>query len=226
MVGDRNKTLYYKVLKLRKSGKSYNKISKTVGVSKSTLSNWLSGKKWSDSITIHLAKENRKSSYDALIKYIKLRHKETLKRHEIYRIEAVKDFNELKSKNLFLIGLALYWGEGDKTNQSKVAVINSDVNLLKIIVSFYRRILKIPETKLRAGLFIHEDIDEEEAIKYWSSNLGLNNDQFIKTQVLPSRSHRTKSKVKYGMCNIYFSSVEINIKMKEWIKILARYMRA
>lgn len=225
MVGDRNKTLYYKVLKLRKSGKSYNKISKTVGVSKSTLSNWLSGKSWSDSITIRLAEENRKSSYDALIKYIKLRHKETLKRYESYKSEAVKDFNRLKSNQLFLIGVAIYWGEGDKTNKGKVGVINSDVNLLKLIAGFYRKILKIPEEKLRAGLFIYEDIDKEKAIEYWSSKLDLNKEQFIKTQVLPSRSHRTKSKVEYGMCNIYFSSIEINIKMKEWIKVLARYMR-
>lgn len=225
MVGDRNKTLYYKVLKLRKSGKSYNKISKTVGVSKSTLSNWLSGKSWSNSITIRLAKENRETSYYSLIKFSKLRHLEKVKRYKIYRVEAAKDFDRLKSNRLFLVGVAIYWGEGDKTYKGKVAVINSDVNLLKLIASFYRKILNIPEEKIRAGLFIYEDIDEEKAIEFWSSKLGLNKDQFIKTQVLPSRSRRTKNKVQYGMCNVYFSSVEINIKMKEWIKILAKYMR-
>ncbi len=225
MVGDRNKNLYLKVLKLRRTGKSYGQISKASGISKSTLSNWLSGKEWSDKITIQLAEKNRKSSYNALAKFSRLKHLDTLKRYKNYRVEAANDFNQLKSKKLFLIGVAIYWGEGDKTNKGKVGVINSDVNLLKLIVSFYRKILKISEEKLRAGLFIYEDIDEGKAIEYWSSELNLNKDQFIKTQVLPSRSHRTKSKVKYGMCNIYFSSVEINIKMKEWIKILARYMR-
>ncbi len=225
MVGDRNKFLYNKVLQYRKAGKSYGQISKELKVPKSTLNNWLSGKEWSDKITLKLVEQNRKSSYEALIKFSHLRHLATLEKYKKYRIQALKEYNRLKSKKLFLVGIAVYWAEGEKLEKGRVALINSDVNMIKLVADFYRYILKIPEEKLRAALFIYEDINEQEAIEYWSSNINLNKKQFIKTQVLPSRSTRTKTKLRYGMCNIYFSSVEVNIKMKEWIDILAKDLR-
>ena len=78
---------------------------------------------------------------------------------------------------------------------------------------------------MRAAVFIYSDIDESAALNYWSNEIRLPRDQFIKTQILPSRSILTKRKVTNGICNIYYSSVEFSIKMKEWIKLLANEMR-
>ena len=154
---------------------------------------------------------------------IRLEHK--VIRDEKYLREARMVYEENKNNPLFVAGISLYWGEGEKVNKGRVSLINTDSGLLQVEINFFRKILKIPESKLRAAVFIYSDIDESAALNYWSNEIRLPRDQFIKTQILPSRSILTKRKVTNGICNIYYSSVEFSIKMKEWIKLLANEMR-
>ncbi|MBI5358579.1 hypothetical protein HZB69_03070 [Candidatus Amesbacteria bacterium] len=79
----------------------------------------------------------------------------------------------------------------------------------------------IPEEKLRAAIFIYSDIDANKALEYWSDQIKLSKKQFIKTQILPSHSKLTQRRTLYGMCNVYFSSTEFNVKMRGWIDLLA-----
>lgn len=221
----RNDILYKKALKLRKSGKSYNQISKKLRIPKSTISNWLSDKKWSETIKIQLADKNKLKNSNFLVKLNALKHLSTLKRHDEYKKKARLEYDKLKHNKLFLAGLSIYWGEGEKTNSGRVSLVNSDDRMLKVVINFYRKTLKIPEDKLRAALFIYKDIDENKAIKYWSKILNVNKKNFVKTQILPSRSKLTQNKVSNGMCNIYFSNTETNVKIREWISLLANDMR-
>lgn len=145
----------------------------------------------------------------------------TLIKYDQYRKEAIRVFPKLYKNPLFLIGLSLYWGEGQKTENGIVGVINSDVNLLRVIGEFYRKILKVPEEKLRAAIFIYNDNDLEKTLRFWVRNLKIPRRQFIKTQVLPSRAKLTKKKVRHGICNLYFTNTEINIKIRQWFNLLA-----
>lgn len=224
-VTPRQEDVYKKVLKLRKSGKSYSQISKNLNIPKSTISNWLFGKKWSETIKMQLVEKSRLKNSNYLIKFNALKHISTLKRHNKYKNQARKEYSKLKQNKLFLIGLSVYWGEGEKTDSGRVSLVNSDERMLKVIINFYRKILKVPEEKLRAALFIYKDINEYKAKKYWSKILNLSKENFVKTQILPSRSRLTHNKVTHGMCNIYFSNTETNVKIREWISLLANDMR-
>lgn len=221
----RNAELFAKAESLRKIGKSYLEISKALSVPKSTLSNWFSMKKWSQSIKFQLTEKNKDRSRNYIIQINKLRRLQTLQRHEKYREEARLEYKKMKADHLFLSGLSIYWGEGEKAGKGRVSVINSSVEMLQVVVNFYRQTLKIPENKLRGAIFIYGDHDVNKALDYWSMKLKVPKAQFIKTQILPTRSNLTKNKVKNGMCNLYFSSTELNIKISEWIKLLALEMR-
>ncbi|MFZ6035189.1 MAG: hypothetical protein ACOYUB_03525 [Patescibacteria group bacterium] len=216
---------YNKVLKLRKFGDSFNLISKKLRIPKSTISYWLSGNKLSESIKLQLIQKNKIRSSNYLTKVNAFKHSIALKRHESYRKEAQLEFIKLRKNKLFLTGLAIYWGEGEKTESGRVSVVNSDTEMLKVMINFYRKILKIQEEKLRAALFIYKDIKEKDAIAFWAKALKISTNSFIKTQILPSRSKLTKSRVAYGMCNIYFSNTKINVKIREWVSLLAKEMR-
>ena len=218
----KSSSLLFRATELRKLGKSYSEINKELNIPKSTLSNWFSDKKWSQSISRQLAREWSKIHTNRLIKINKSRKLKTLDRYRKYRKEAEVSFNKLKKNPLFLIGLSLYWGEGEKIDNGRVGLINTDVALLKIILKFYRKILKVPEEKLRAAIFIYKDNNKEESLKFWSTNLQIARDQFIKTQVLPSRAKITKRKLRHGICNVYFSSTEMNIKIRHWVNLLAK----
>lgn len=120
-----------------------------------------------------------------------------------------------------MLGLGIYWGEGDKAENGRVAVINTDGDLLKVVVKFYCRCLKVLSSKLRVGLFIYDGMDLEEEVIFWSEKLSVPRSQFIKVQVLKSRSRRTERKSRHGVCSIYFSSTELSVKIREWIRLSA-----
>ncbi|MBI4035112.1 MAG: hypothetical protein HY381_01805 [Candidatus Chisholmbacteria bacterium] len=221
----RNKDLFKRVIELRKQNLSYSELSKKLSVPKSTVAGWLQTQPWSTNITLELTKRLGKVNARRIVLMNKARRQQAVDRHNSYRKQAQEEFKQLKKDWLFIVGLSLYWGEGEKTNTGRVAVINSDPSLLKIIINFYRQSLKVPEEKLRAALFIYSDHNEKKMLNFWSEKLSLPEDQFIKTQVLPSRKSLTSRSLKYGVCSAYFSSTEMSVKIQEWIRLLGNELR-
>ena len=216
----RNHISYCEAEKLRRAGNSYREISKKLNIPKSTLSSWFSDQIWSKSLREKLVLKNR----DTLKKALQLARSAIinarLKRRSKFIYEARLQFRKLKCDPLFLVGLTAYWGEGNKTNGGVVSFINTDPQLVRVISEFYRKCLHVQNEKLRVGLFIYDDISELEMIQFWSSTLDISKKQFIKTQILKSRSRLTKRRSKYGICSLYFSNTELSIKIVEWIRLL------
>lgn len=221
----RNKSLYFQARELRIKGKSYNQINALLNIPKSTLSEWFSHKYWSQNVKDNLieiykikSKSTIKIAHNTWIKKIQIRHLS-------YIHNARLEFKRLYKDLLFIAGICIYWGEGSKSNKSVVSVANTDPNLLQIVANFYRKCLTVQNSKLRIGLFLYRDINKTYAKKFWSNKLGIPISQFIKTQILTSRSKLTKRRSKYGICSLYFSSTELSIKIQEWIRLLGLEMR-
>ena len=222
----KNLMLYKKAYGMRLCGNSYGVISRKCNVPKSTLSGWFSKQAFSVELKNQLDKKTRIKN-SANISLMNARRLSIMHvRHNLYRLKAKEDYQTLKNKPLFIAGLALYWGEGTKVGNNMVSIINCDSDLMELAVLFFLKVLKIPESKLRGALFVYNDINIEEALAYWSEKLKIPRSYFIKTQVLPSRSVLTKRKVKNGICKVYFSSTETNLKIKEWLKLLTIDLRA
>ena len=215
-----------KATKLRRSGKSYSYISKYLNIPKGTLSGWFSNKTWSKKIKNDLLIE-KKDYWKVSLKYARLANiKRRKERYSRYIKEADIEYQLLKRDPLFLVGLAAYWGEGNKASGNVVSFANTDPEFIMVVENFYITCLKISIDKLRMGLFLYNDICEDNAKKFWSSTLVIPENQFIKTQFLKSKSIRTTRKSKYGICSLYFSSTELSIKIQEWIKLLSlNYLR-
>ena len=214
-------TRYKRAEELRKRGKSYAEISRLLNISKSTISTWFSKKIWSNKVKLDLNCNRLKIAKKNLLNANIARNRKRVERNNLFIKEADLKFEELVKDPLFLVGLSIYWGEGDKTNNGRVAVINTDPELLQIIAKFYRQCLGVSNDFLRIGLFIYEDINKETTVEFWSEKLKIPKSQFIKIQLLKSRSHLTKNKSKYGVCSLYFSNTELNVKIHEWIRLLS-----
>ncbi len=217
----RSSIVHNKVIFLRKKQKSYNEINKITGISKSTISDWLSEKDWSVKIKNDLSKKTRLN----ILKANEVRLAQKILRDKRYIYEAQKEYKIMKYNPLFLYGLGIYWGEGDKKDRHRVAITNTDPNMLRVAVNFYRNCLRIEEDKLRVALFLYNDININTAVKFWSDLLSVNPKQFIKTQILQSRAKLTKTKSKYGICTLYCSNTEQSIKILEWIRLLSLDLR-
>lgn len=217
--------LYKKAIRLRKDGNSYMEINRSLGIAKSTLSLWFAEKSWSIKLRSKLLKSYKENSRIGLVFANLERIKRKEERHKTFISDAKSEFMKLMKDPLFLVGLSIYWGEGDKSNQGRVSVVNTDPELILTIKMFYERCLNISIEKLRVGLFVYRDLDVIFVKNYWSDKLNIPTKQFIKTQILESRSKLTKNKSKYGVCSLYFSSTEFSIKIREWIKLLWNCMR-
>ena len=217
----KNRERLDKAVNLRKEGRSYSEISLETGIAKSTLSDWFSKEQWSQSVKVNL---NNKYSPKNRARILLMNKSKTLKkegRYDTYQQEAVFQYRKIKRNPLFIAGISIYWGEGEKFNTGRVSVINTDTEMMQVMIAFYRKILKVPESKIRAGLFVYEDLDPTRVQSHWASLLQLSQNQFIKTHILPGKRKPGKKRSVWGMCNIYVCSTELKIKMMRWIKTFA-----
>ncbi|OIO45649.1 MAG: hypothetical protein AUJ24_00230 [Parcubacteria group bacterium CG1_02_36_42] len=205
-------------IKLRRKGKSYNKISKELDIPKSTLSDWFSNFRWSQKIKKEL---ERKANYIArkrLRLICKARREYWEKWREEFRKEACKEFPLLLKDPLFITGINLYWAEGDsKLKNGRVELVNTDPRMIALFVKFLRKIVRVPDDKIFAWLTIYPDLSENRCRSFWSRNIGLAPKSFHKTQVIYGR-HPTK-KVEYGMCSVQVNSRGLKEKIFTWIDL-------
>lgn len=95
-------------IKLRRKGSSYNRISKELGIPKSTMCYWFRDLRWSKIIKKKLTKKAKIQATKRLRAVIRAQKKRWKIWSKQYREEAKKEFLVLKSNPLFLTGLMLY----------------------------------------------------------------------------------------------------------------------
>jgi len=114
------------------------------------------------------------------------------------------------------IGLMLYWAEGDKANKAFVALTNSNPNVLKYFVTWFRKYYKIDGNKLKCRLYIWEDLDEERAKDFWSKLLKISKNNFTKSYIQKKIPKIRKNKHEFGVCRVgYCSTKTLKLILKE-----------
>src|SRR3990167_102878 len=148
-------TIREQVFKLRKQGYSYSYISKNTGVTKSTLSGWLSGVyyKPNKEMVEKIGKARSASSYKKSQQKI-----ESISKAEN---EAKKEIGKLSKRDLFMLGIGIYIGEGTKTHDI-IRVINSDPKIIKLAIKWFREVcgLGIDNFRIRIHLYPDNNIEE------------------------------------------------------------------
>ena len=200
------------------SGKTYSEIHKEMGVPRSTLSDWFRDQKWSNDITIKCAMEASKRSTVRLVVLNTIRGARLKKIYEESKQDALLDFEQLKYHPLFIAGLMIYWGEGDKTSKYRISIANTESKMISIFRLFLEKICGCKNIK--SWLLLYPDLDENTCKKYWMENCGLKQEQFTKSIVIKGRSK--VKKLSYGVCNIGVSSAYLKSKILKWIELIAK----
>lgn len=205
-------------IKLRKKGVSYNKISKKLGIPKSTMCYWFKDKRWSQQIKKELTRKALYVAKKRLRLINKGRREKWEKWRESHRKQAKKEFPLLKKYPLFLAGLMLYWGEGDsKLENSLVRLSNTDPEMIKIVSLFLQKVCLISKEKIKVNLILYPDLNENKCKDLWSKASGISKDKFYKTQYIYGK-HPTK-RSSYGICNICVASRGLKEKIFTWMKL-------
>ena len=163
-------------IELRKAGHSYNYIAKVARVSKGTLAVWLADIPYTpNDETVERIGKARAASGEA---------KSRLKRESFQRArsEAKTDISAFSRRDLFMLGLGLYIGEGAKSTQ-QIRFVNSNPAIINFMIKWFIKAVGLRKDNLKIRLHIYPDSDEEQSLQFWSEKTTIPMSQFQKTVV-------------------------------------------
>jgi len=209
-----------KAFELRKSGKSYRQIKEELKIPLATLSDWFRDVDWSGEMRNRLTEAANIKSGVRMKELDRVRGEHLAQAYEEAREEAREEFKVLKYNPLFIAGIMLYWGEGDKPTNGQTRLSNSDPALIGLYTEFLRKACRIPENKIKANVLIYPDIDEPSNRRFWSFASGIPLSRFTKSILIQGR-HKTR-RLSNGVCSVLVLSTYFKTKMLEWMRLLPK----
>ena len=175
---------------LRAQNRTLADIAQTLGVSKSSVSLWVRDVPFTPTLRLRGPHRRPHPAHEA-----KLRQIEELNHSGLERIGA------LSEEALFVAGVALYAGEGSKTD-GEVRFSNSDPAMVRLFCAWFRRFFDVDERRLRGRLYLHEGLDLIATEAFWSALANIPTDQFHKPyRAVPDPSIR-RNKHEHGCFSV------------------------
>lgn len=194
-----NLSVREKALALRRRGFSYAHISSETGLSKSTLSGWLTEVPYTPNKETIMAFGKARAAASA--RRAELRQKSI---QEI-RKTAVKDIGRISRRDLFVFGLGLYLGEGCKTN-SQIRVMNSDSRIIQATIAWFR-MLGVEKKQIKLRLHLYPDSNVTHSLQFWSRTTSIPLSQFQKHQIDSRIDKKAKKRHK-----LPFGTVQLTVQ--------------
>ena len=170
---------------LRSQGYSYSYISKKLNISKSTLSDWLTALPYTpNKFTIDHIGQARAAS---------IKNKRDTKNDSLTRAksEAAQDIGKVTKRDLMMLGLGLYLGEGGKSTEL-IRIVNSDPEIIQLSIAWFES-LGVTTTQFAPRLHVYPDTDIRVALQYWSQVTRVPESQFQKSYI-DIRTNKKKKK--------------------------------
>lgn len=218
-----------KAIELRKQGLSYSEILERIPVAKSTLSLWLKSVKLANSQKQELTDKKlagMRRGWEAC-------HKKRILITETIKSAAEKEVSELTKRELWLIGVALYWGEGSKEKDSRpgsgIKFSNSDPRMIKIFLKWLLEIVQEKQEKIYFEIYIHENCKNrlDQIISYWSDCTGFLRDNFTRIYFKKNKINTKRENIGknyYGLLRVGVkSSSALQRKIDGWISGIYKY---
>lgn len=197
-----------KAICLRKEGKTYSEILNAIPVAKSTLALWLKEVKLS---------KPQKQKFTNAKRLAALRGGQAKKKQRIEKqskiiLEAKSEIKNLSERELFLIGVALYWAEGSKEKEyqpgSGFQFSNMDPKMIQFFLFWLQKVCKIDRNMIIFNIFLHESHKARmaEVKKFWSKITGFPLDNFStvywKRNKLKKTNRKNTEEKYYGVLKI------------------------
>ena len=206
----RNKEYYEKAIKLRREGLSYNEILRQVPVAKSTIALWLHSVGLSKRVK-HILTEKKRL---AALSGAKARHDERIRSTRQIFKKCKEELGPLSKRDIFILGIALYWAEGSKEKEEKpgssVRFTNSDARMVKLFLVWLLDIAKVTKEKIHFSIYIHANqadyIDRQRI--YWSEQTGFDLSCFNRVYY---KVHRLKTN-RINIGDSYHGVLNVNVR--------------
>jgi len=190
-----------KVITLRRKGYSYSLIQEKLGVPLGTLSYWLKDVPFAPNSASRRRINEGRQKTNAARTYAK----ENSIRES--RAKAFKDIGKLSRRDIFMVGIGLYIGEGAKTICT--GVINSDPRVIVFAIRWFKEVCGLENKHFVINIHVYPDIDADTCLAFWSSITGIRLEQFGKTQVdnRQGKKMAKRGKLRYGTAHLRVKSL-------------------
>jgi transposase-like protein len=196
-----------RAIELRLLGRSYGDIRKELGIrSKGTLSVWFKELMLTEEAKKLLERNIQYATKRKLLLFNEQRSERIRKENQSARDGGKNLIGNLSRRDLLVVGAALYWGEGTKSegtsSYNSLAFSNSDPEMIKIFLRFLREILKIPEGKIYASIHMYESMSEIDTRTFWKTCTGLDEDKLTVSYQVSRAGKSIRKPLPYGTLNI------------------------
>ena len=216
-----------RAIQMRRDGKTYSEILHAIPVAKSTLSLWFR--------SVNLSVQQKQKLTQRRL----LAGKRGGAARKMQRLRQVADLNEkgkvhvgaLSRRELWLIGVALYWAEGSKQHEgasvsSALMFANSDVRMVSFFLTWLRMV-GIAESDILFELYVHSNRRNEvlEFRQWWARQLGVTTarlDRVYFKKDKPLTNRKNTKDLYHGLLRIkVVASTALNRQINGWITGIA-----
>ncbi|SRR5260221_1838223 len=208
---------------LRILGLSLNEIQRKMNIPRTTIRDWIAD--------IALTEEQKEVFKERILQELqkgrieaqKIQKEKRLVKENVLKKEALEEIGLLNKRDIFIAGIALYWGEGFKNkHEHRLGFCNSDPLMMKFYVRWLEICLQIKRIDLVARVTVNKSYEKQiDGIEeYWSDFLEIPITQFTKPFYQNSiwKKHFNEDNYK-GVLRIHVKeSLNSLLKMRGWIE--------
>jgi len=210
-----------KIILLRKNGKTYGEIEKFLNLPKSTVAWWGKKAKLTKKERNIILKNSRKKWRKNIVEFNKINAKIRSDKARVIRdtitSKAKTKIDSISKKDLLLIGTSLFWAEGSKSHRWHLRFANSDPEIIKVMMIFFREICHIPDKKIKALVHIYPKLNYKKVLAFWTKITKLSKKNFWKPQTQISRASkrkRNRNTLPYGTLHLTAGDTAIASQVK------------
>lgn len=183
------------VQKMRRNGTSLSDIVKKFSITKSTASFWCKDIILSESSIQKIKTEGKDKSIKGLLRYSESKRKERIDRNILQKQEGALIIDNLSDRDILMVGLGLYWGEGYKYENGEFGFTNSNPHMIRFYFKWLK-LWKVDRDSLIFRLTINEFFrkDESNIKNFWMTFLGVKEEQFSKTTFIQTNLKKASIK--------------------------------
>jgi predicted transcriptional regulator len=195
---------------LRQKGTSISDISHKLKVSKSTVSTWCKDIVLTPPQAVEvIARTSESKSTRSLLLYTESLRAKRQENITITTEAGKKKLGSLSKRDIYCIGLGLYWGEGYKRGSQEFGFTNSDARMITFYLLWLRTVFKVvpKDLILRVSINMSHATRLPEVENFWSRITGIPLSQFTKSSLI-----KTQSKKVYKKDSEYYGTLRIKVR--------------
>lgn len=172
-----------KSLALRKGGYSITEIANTLHISKSTVSIWCRDVILSKDVKEKLHKRMVLAGNAGRMLGAKMNKEKKEKVIADVKNEVFCQMDNISKRDLLMLGIGLYWGEGAKNSKPTFTFVNSDPDSIVLIINWLQTVFAITKSELQLQIYINAKHAHrtDRVHSFWSSYIKIPKKQFRKT---------------------------------------------